>query len=81
MHLDSKFELMAHTKTGDSWSAFLEEADAICWQMRIGDTVEDTSLVLHMFKELETIPNIRNIRKKVHDFRDKFTLTPNYKAS
>ena len=32
MHLDSKVELMTHTKTGASWSNFLEEADAICWK-------------------------------------------------
>ena len=39
MHLDSKIELMDHTKTGASWSDFLEEADAICWKMRIGGTI------------------------------------------
>jgi hypothetical protein len=72
MHLDSKIELMSLTKKGDSWSDFLEEADAICWKIRIGGTVEDMTLVLHIFKELETIPNIRNINEKIKDLRDKF---------
>ena len=73
MHFDSKLELMDHKKSGgETWSAFLEDADALCWQMRIGGTVENTSLVLSMFKELDSIPDIRNIREKIRDLKDKY---------
>lgn len=72
MHLNSKMELMTLTKTGDSWSAYLEEADKICWRMRIGGPVEDSTLTLHIFRQLETIPNIRNINEKIKDLSDEF---------
>ena len=72
MHFDSKSELLNHKKAaGTSWSIFLEGANALCWQIRIFGTVIDTSLVLAMFRELNRIPDIRNIREKIRDLKDK----------
>ena len=75
MNFDRKSELLNHKKTArTAWLSFLEGADALCWQMRIGGTVKNTSLVIAMFKELGSIPDIRNIREKTRDLKDKYLL-------